>query len=87
MTPPSTVEDSRGEHAAPLFGELTKMASSARRLYRPRHGRWIAGVCAGLAQRFNMPAWLVRLLFLLSCLLPGPQFIVYIAMWVIVPEE
>ncbi|GIF95023.1 PspC domain-containing protein [Catellatospora citrea] len=63
------------------------MASTGRRLYRPRHGRWIAGVCVGLAQRFNMPAWLVRLLFLLSCLLPGPQFIVYIAMWVIVPEE
>ncbi|GIG12732.1 PspC family transcriptional regulator [Catellatospora methionotrophica] len=63
------------------------MASTGRRLYRPRHGRMIAGVCAGLAQRFNMPAWLVRLLFLLSCLLPGPQFIVYIAMWVIVPEE
>jgi hypothetical protein len=57
-----TVGDSRGEPAAPFFGELTnKLASSARRLYRPRHGRWIAGVCAGLAQRFNMPAWLVRL--------------------------
>ena len=37
-------------------------------LYRPRHGRVIAGVCAGLAQRFGMAPWTVRLLALLSCL-------------------
>jgi phage shock protein PspC (stress-responsive transcriptional regulator) len=81
-----TVEDSRGESAAPLFGELTNMASSGR-LHRPRHGRWIAGVCAGLGERFGLPAWLTRLLFLLSCLLPGPQFIVYIVLWIMMPEE
>ncbi|WP_232382896.1 PspC domain-containing protein [Actinomadura violacea] len=40
-------------------------------LYRPRHGRIIGGVCAGLAQRFGMAPWTVRLLALLSCLLPG----------------
>lgn len=40
-------------------------------LYRPRNDRVIAGVCAGLARRFGMTPWTVRLLFLLSCLLPG----------------
>lgn len=29
----------------------------------------------------------VRVLFVLSCLLPGPQFVVYIALWVLVPSE
>jgi len=57
------------------------------RLVRPRRGRWIGGVCAGLARRFNMPPNLVRLLFVLSCLLPGPQFILYIAMWILIPSE
>jgi phage shock protein PspC (stress-responsive transcriptional regulator) len=28
----------------------------------------------------------MRLIFLVSCLLPGPQFLVYIALWVLVPE-
>jgi phage shock protein PspC (stress-responsive transcriptional regulator) len=29
----------------------------------------------------------MRLLFVLSCLLPGPQVLLYIALWVIVPGE
>jgi phage shock protein PspC (stress-responsive transcriptional regulator) len=56
-------------------------------LYRPRHGRMIAGVCAGLARRFGMTPTSVRLLFLLSCLLPGPQFVVYLVLWVMMPSE
>jgi phage shock protein PspC (stress-responsive transcriptional regulator) len=56
-------------------------------LQRPRTGRVIAGVCAGLARRFGWNANIVRLLFLLSCLLPGPQFIVYIVMWIVIPAE
>jgi phage shock protein PspC (stress-responsive transcriptional regulator) len=30
---------------------------------------------------------MMRLIFLLSCLLPGPQFIIYLALWIIVPNE
>ena len=32
-------------------------------------------------------AGLVRLLFVLSCLLPGPQFLIYLMLWVILPNE
>jgi phage shock protein C len=31
--------------------------------------------------------WRVRLLFIVSLLLPGPQFLLYIALWIIVPSE
>lgn len=55
-------------------------------LYRPR-SRVIAGVCAGLARRFGMSPWLVRVLFLVSCLLPGPQIIAYLVLWVVMPSE
>lgn len=55
-------------------------------LVRPREGTMIAGVCAGLAQRFGMGANTVRLAFVLSCLLPGPQFVVYIVLWIIMPK-
>lgn len=56
-------------------------------LYRPRHGRIFGGVCAGLARRFGMAPWTVRLLALLSCLLPGPQFVIYLVLWVMLPSE
>jgi phage shock protein PspC (stress-responsive transcriptional regulator) len=56
-------------------------------LTRPREGAIIAGVCAGLAERFGMSPFVVRLLFLLSCLLPGPQFLIYLVLWVIMPKR
>jgi len=56
-------------------------------LYRPRNDRMIAGVCAGLARRFGMTPGVVRVLFVLSCLLPGPQFVVYLVLWVMMPDE
>jgi phage shock protein PspC (stress-responsive transcriptional regulator) len=56
-------------------------------LSRPHDGRILGGVCAGLARRFGVSPWTVRLLFLLSCLLPGPQFIAYLVMWIVIPGE
>lgn len=55
-------------------------------LKRSTDDKWIAGVCGGLGQRFGMSGGMVRLLFVLSCLLPGPQFVIYIALWVIMPK-
>jgi phage shock protein PspC (stress-responsive transcriptional regulator) len=56
-------------------------------LVRPRTGRWIGGVCAGLARRFGLSAGTVRLLFVLSCLLPGPQILLYLILWALLPSE
>ncbi len=59
----------------------------ASTLTRPRDGKVIAGVCAGLAARFGMRPFTVRLMFVLSCILPGPQFVAYLVMWVIMPKQ
>lgn len=56
-------------------------------LTRPADRAMIAGVCAGLADRFGMKPNTMRLLFVLSCLLPGPQFIIYVVMWIIMPKR
>ncbi|MFC4555315.1 PspC domain-containing protein [Georgenia faecalis] len=56
-------------------------------LARPRQGRIFAGVCAGLARRFGWSPWLVRLLFVLSIVLPGTQAIVYVVLWILMPSE
>lgn len=57
------------------------------RLARPTHGRMIGGVCAALARRFGTSTTTMRVIFLVSCLLPGPQFLLYIALWILLPSE
>ena len=60
----------------------------SRGLVRPREGRVIAGVCAGLARRFGLGPWLTRFLFVLILMvLPGSQLIVYPILWVLMPSE
>jgi phage shock protein PspC (stress-responsive transcriptional regulator) len=56
-------------------------------LRRPRHGRVIGGVCAALAHRFGWDVVLVRVLAILSLLLPGPQVIFYVVAWIVIPAE
>jgi phage shock protein PspC (stress-responsive transcriptional regulator) len=58
----------------------------AATLTRPRE-RMIAGVCSGLARRFGMSPNTVRVIFVVSCLLPGPQFLIYIVLWILMPSE
>ncbi len=56
-------------------------------LTRPQSKKMIAGVCAGLAERYGWRVGKVRLLFVLSCLLPGPQFVVYLVLWLMMPKR
>lgn len=57
------------------------------KLVRRRNNKVIAGVCGALGERFGLSPTLVRILFVLSCLLPGPQFILYIVLWVLIPSD
>ena len=56
-------------------------------LKRPRQGRIIAGVCAAIARRFGWNPTAVRLLTLLSFVIPGPQIVIYLALWILIPQE
>jgi phage shock protein PspC (stress-responsive transcriptional regulator) len=47
----------------------------------------IGGVCAGLARRFGTSASTMRVIFVVSCLLPGPQFLLYLVLWALLPSE
>ncbi|MCY1137476.1 PspC domain-containing protein [Actinoplanes sp. Pm04-4] len=58
-----------------------------RRLARPRDDRWVAGVCAGLARRFGVSPGVMRLIFVVSILLPGPQVLIYFILWALLPNE
>jgi phage shock protein C len=57
-------------------------------LVRPRDGRVLAGVCAGLGRRFGLEAWMARLLFVLVLLvIPGSQLLIYPVLWILMPNE
>jgi len=61
---------------------------SSRGLYRPKRDRIIAGVASGLACRFGLPVWLMRLIWIIL-LLPGgvPGVVPYLIFWLLMPSE
>ena len=62
-------------------------APASRRLTRDTRHKVIAGVCAGLARRLGLSRNGLRLAFVVSCVLPGPQFLAYIVLWVVMPRD
>lgn len=60
--------------------------SDTVRLVRPRHGKMIAGVCAGVAHRFGWSPLVVRVVFVASLFIPGPQILIYLLLWLLMPE-
>jgi phage shock protein PspC (stress-responsive transcriptional regulator) len=57
-------------------------------LVRPREGRMIAGVCAGLGRRFGISPFMARVLFVgVLLLLPGSQILIYPLLWILMPSE
>ncbi len=64
-------------------GYLGSMATTG--LVRRREGKWIAGVCAALADRFGLPRGLVRFLFVIFGLV-GAGELAYIILWITIPK-
>src|SRR6187401_546272 len=57
-------------------------------LVRPRDGRVLGGVIAGLGRRFGIDPWPARLLFVLILLvIPGSQILIYPLLWILMPSE
>ncbi|WP_298110249.1 PspC domain-containing protein [uncultured Bacteroides sp.] len=59
-----------------------------RKLRRPRSGRMLAGVCAGLADFFGLDVSLVRIVYALATIFTAfSGVIIYFLLVLIVPEE
>lgn len=58
-----------------------------RRLVRSTNHRWIAGVCGGLARYFGISPNGARVLWIVLSLFPGPMWLLYLALWIFLPEE
>lgn len=58
-----------------------------KKLYRVRQGKWIAGVCGGIAKHFGIDPKIVRLLCLGLIVAYGSGLLVYILFVIFVPKE
>jgi phage shock protein PspC (stress-responsive transcriptional regulator) len=65
------------------------MTNPKNPLTRSRSDRWIAGVCGGIAEWLGWDPTLVRVLYVLVSIVSVafPGIIVYIALWILMPEE
>ena len=62
-------------------------ASELNALRRSKRDRWIGGVCGGLGAISGVDAWVWRLVFTLFTLTFGFGAVIYLLLWIFVPEE
>ncbi len=61
---------------------------NVKRIYRSTKDRWVAGVCAGFAEYFEVDPTLIRVLWVLFTVLNPPiGILVYIIAWIVIPEK
>lgn len=66
---------------------MATVPQQSRVLRRSRSDRILGGVCAGLARYFDTDPLLVRLIFVVITLAQGAGILLYLLLWVLVPEE
>ncbi len=59
---------------------------ASKRLYRDTENQMIAGVAAGIANYFAIDPTIIRLLFVATILFGGAGVLIYIVLWMVVPE-
>ena len=58
-----------------------------KRLYKVEHGKMIDGVCGGVGEYFSIDPTIVRLAWVLFCVLGGSGVLAYIIAAIIIPSE
>lgn len=58
-----------------------------RRLVRSRTDKMLGGVCGGLGRYLGVDSTLVRLIFVIIALAPGPGVLIYLLLWFAMPPE
>jgi phage shock protein PspC (stress-responsive transcriptional regulator) len=71
-----------------MIGDMNEPNNGpAKRLYRTRDGRIIAGVCSGLAVYFGVDPTLVRLAFAVLTVFGAVGILLYLGAWAVIPDE
>ncbi|HCS19492.1 MAG TPA: hypothetical protein DIW47_02830 [Bacteroidetes bacterium] len=61
-------------------------SKTKRVLYRDGESKWLGGVCSGLGAYFDIDTIWIRIAFLFAFFTFGTGFILYIILWVLIPE-
>jgi phage shock protein C len=64
----------------------TACVPPVKRLMRSSRDKKIGGVCAGLAEYFDLDSTIVRVVWLLAILFAGTGFFVYLVLWIVLPQ-
>ena len=67
--------------------ETTETIRETRRLTRPKDGRWLGGVAAGLGAYFDLSPTIYRIAFAALAFAGGTGILLYLAAWIVIPEE
>lgn len=70
----------------PPIAPLSKV-TALNGLRRSVSDRWLGGVCGGLASFTGLDSWLWRLAFTLMLILGGTGLLIYVLLWILVPQE
>jgi phage shock protein PspC (stress-responsive transcriptional regulator) len=73
--------------AAPSTRAETPAADALNRFRRSRNDRWLGGVCGGIAEVTDVPAWMWRLAFAALLVCAGTGLMLYLLLWIFVPEK
>lgn len=60
---------------------------TTHKLYRSKNNRKLAGVCGGLGEYLGADPTIMRVLFIVLAVFGGAGLIIYLAMWLIVPQQ
>jgi phage shock protein PspC (stress-responsive transcriptional regulator) len=60
--------------------------SETKRLFRDTDNAVIAGVSSGLAAYFGIDVWIIRIVFIIGVLSGGWGVLIYLILWLLVPE-
>jgi phage shock protein PspC (stress-responsive transcriptional regulator) len=65
----------------------SEAAAAIQRLRRSRDDRWLGGVCGGLGRVTGVESWIWRLLIAVLFVFGGTGLVIYVLLWIFVPEE
>ena len=77
-------EETYSDNSSYNYSKRTK--SSNKKLFRDREDKFLGGVASGLAHYTNIDTIWVRLFFILTAVTTGFGFLIYIILWVLLPE-
>jgi phage shock protein PspC (stress-responsive transcriptional regulator) len=84
---PETTAETPEPPSGDVLPPTTERTSARRRYIRPREGRIIAGVAAGLAAELGISVTLVRVVLAVTAIFGGLGLATYLAAWALMPDE